>query len=337
MPYNPTMPIDPSRTSPATAFPRRQLWTPTAHAGQYPDPMPDIIPAGGISLLAGAPGVGKTAFLASFLIKFRDHLPIFGHLPSELPPNGIAIISADRSWDSTHGWYDRAGWPDVPVYSLIDDPAFSKVRLRRRNDRVSLLCEFIDKLTLPRGGLVVVDPISLFLGGNLLDYDVCMVSCMEIRDLLRARSLTCIATAHSGKQKSKKEDRYLRLQDRILGSAALFGFTDTQMYLASPEEIDCPYYAFLWHPHMRPAETFELMRDDNGLFVPHVESGGNRAHLLNCFPGDGSPILRSDLLVKVNQIPLALSTFKRLLAQLLESGDILRVSHGVYCRKLVVN
>lgn len=330
MPYTPVV-------GPATALPRRRLWTPTAHAGQYPDPIPLIIPAGGISLLAGAPGVGKTAFLASFLCKFRDHQPIFGHQPAPLPPDGIAIISADRSWDSTHYWYDRAGWPDIPVYSLIDDPAFQKVRLRRRNDRVSLLCEFIDKLTLPRGSLVIVDPISLFLGGNLLDYDTCMVSCMEIRDLLRTRSLTCIATAHSGKQKSNKEDRYLRLQDRILGSTALFGFTDTQMYLASPEEIDRGYYAFLWHPHMLPAETFELSRDDNGLFIPHTETGGTRALLLNCFPLDGSPIPRSDLLVQVNQIPLSLSTFKRMLAQLIESGEILRISQGTYCRKLVVN
>lgn len=346
------MPSDPT-TSPATAVAvsisasasaspsstriQGQLWTPSPHAGQYPDPVPLVIPAGGISLLAGAPGVGKTAFLATLLKSFRDRQPIFGHTPAAIPPAGIAIISADRSWDSTQIWYERAGWPEVPVYSLIDDPAFDKSRLRRRNDRVNLLSEFIDKMAVPRGGLIIVDPISIFLGGNLLDYDTCMVSCMEIRDRLRSRSLTCIATAHSSKQKSGKEDRYLRLQDRILGSTALFGFTDTQMYLASPEEINEPFYAFLWQPHMLPVETFKLERDPQGLFRPFTEPKGNRDALLACFPEDGAPIERADLRVKANQIPLADTTFKTLLRQLLDAGQVIRVSHGVYCRKVIVN
>lgn len=331
------MPIDPTAL-PATAL-LGQRWIASEHAGKYPDPIPLVIPAGGISLLAGAPGVGKTAFLATLLKAFRDHQPIFGHLPAPMPPSGIAIISADRSWDSTKIWYERAGWPDIPVYSIIDDPAFDKTKLRRRHDRVNLLSEFIDKLTLPRGGLIIVDPISLFLGGNLLDYDTCMVSCMEIRDRLRARSLTCIATAHSSKQKSEKKDRYLRLQDRILGSTALFGFTDTQMYLASPEEIDEKYYAFLWQPHMLPAETFKLTRDAQGLFTAYLEDpqSGVRFRLLACLPEDGSPIERSDLRAKANQIPLTNTTFNTLLHQLLKQDAIVKISHGVYARKVVIN
>lgn len=331
MPYTPP-------TGPATTL-FGQHWIASEHAGQYPDPIPLVIPAGGISLLAGAPGVGKTAFLATLLKAFRDHQPIFGHLPAPMPPAGIAIISADRSWDSTKIWYERAGWPDIPVYSIIDDPAFDKTKLRRRHDRVNLLSEFIDKLTLPRGGLIIVDPISLFLGGNLLDYDTCMVSCMEIRDRLRARSLTCIATAHASKQKSEKKDRYLRLQDRILGSTALFGFTDTQMYLASPEEIDEKYYAFLWQPHMLPVEYFKLTRDPQGLFLPYIEdpTAGVRSLLLACFPEDGSSINRADLRVKANQIPLTNTTFNTLLHQLLKQDAIVKISHGVYARKVVIN
>lgn len=330
---------DVARPLPGTAAQLGQRWTASPHAGKYPDPIPLVIPASGISLLAGAPGVGKTAFLATLLKAFRDHQPIFGHQPALLPDNGIAIISADRSWDSTKIWFERAGWPEVPVYSVIDDPAFTKSKLRRRHDRVTLLSEFIDKMAVPRGGLIIVDPISLFLGGNLLDYDTCMVSCMEIRDLLRARSLTCIATAHSSKQKSEKKDRYLRLQDRILGSTALFGFTDTQMYLASPEEIDEKYYAFLWQPHMLPVETFRLARDPQGLFTAYIEDPqqGTRSLLLACFPEDGTALARSDLRAKANEIPLANSTFNNLLRQLIESGDVVKISHGVYARRIVIN
>ena len=53
------------------------------------DPIPRIIPAYGISLLAGAPNVGKTALLASMARSFRDNRLIFGHQPSVVPAIGV--------------------------------------------------------------------------------------------------------------------------------------------------------------------------------------------------------------------------------------------------------
>src|SRR5262245_46438530 len=232
------------------------------------DPLPNIIPAHGISLLAGAPNVGKTALLASLALAFRDGRPIFGHQPSHIP--AIGVINADRSWARGAGvWFRRAGFPDVRYYSMADDPHFDPRTLRRRFERSQRLIDFTDKLQLPAGSLLIADPVSLFLGGNLLDYDACAVACHEIRHALTLRQLTLIAAAHAAKLKADRRERYLRLQDQILGSTALFGFTDTQMYLASPEETGKPYFTFVWHSHLAPPEFFSLERDEQGLFVPY--------------------------------------------------------------------
>jgi AAA domain len=293
------------------------------------DPLPDIIPAYGITLLAGAPNVGKTALLATLLRHFRDGRPIFGHQPSPLA--GIGVINADRSWARGAGeWFKRAGFPEVRFYSMADDPSFDPRILRRKFERTARLAEFMDKLALPPESLLLVDPVSLFLGGNLLDYDSCAVACHEIRQCLRLRRFHMMAAAHSSKQRADKNQRYLRLQDQILGSTAIYGFSDTQMFLAAPEETGKPYYTFAWNSHLSPPEFFPLERDEQGLFVPYSGADeGNCARVLQLFPEAGEITLAA-LIETAGLIPLSKATLKRVVETLLERGRVERVRHGVY-------
>jgi hypothetical protein len=205
--------------------------------------------------------------------------------------------------------------------------------LRRKFERVQRLMEMADKLQLPAGSLLLVDPIGLFLGGNLNDYDSCAVACHEIRAMLRDRELTILATAHSAKLKADKRERYLRLQDQLLGSTAIAGFADTQMYLASPEEIGKPYYAFLWHPHTAPPETFKLERDEQGLFVPYSGADeGNCTRVLQFFPEDGADVPLASLVELAEAIPLSRASLYRVLETLIERERIKKVRYGVYAR-----
>jgi hypothetical protein len=304
---------------------------------QHPSPLPCILPAGGISLLAGGSGIGKTALLADFLRRLRTGEPIFGRQPASTI-TGVGIVNMDRGWTEGAGeWFKRVGFADIPYYSLIDDATFQPSRLRKKWNRTDILFECIDKLQLPPLSVVATDPISLFLGGNLMDYDACAVACCEIRRKLIERKLTMIATAHSRKISADKHDRYLRLQDHILGSTALLGFTDTQMYLATPEEIRKPYYAFLWQPHMVPVETFMLQRDAQGLFIPYTGSVEVQAAptVIELLPADGSEVTFGKLAELAEAIPIRRRTLIKILEKLTEAGDIKHVRHGVYCRAIV--
>lgn len=299
-----------------------------------PDPIEKILLANSVNLLAGAPGVGKTALIAWLLTRFRDTLPIFGYLPCPIPR--IAFIGADRSWEnSTRFWFEAAGYADIPHYSLQDDRAFPPVRLRNRAGRIQILEQCLEKVgPLPPGSLVVVDPLSLFLGGNLIDYDTCGVACSQIRRLCQDLQFTLIGTAHSSKQKADRKERYKRLQDNILGSTALFGYTDTQMYLAAPDETGADHYTFLWAPHHKPPEMFPLGRDASGLFVPWEDStaAALEAGLLALIPLIEEGIGFGDLVLAAEQMSRA--TVHRILQHFLEVGVVERVGHGRYRRRL---
>jgi AAA domain len=296
------------------------------------DPLPNIIPAYGITMLAGAPNVGKTALLASLARAFRDGKPIFGHQPGTIP--AIGVVNADRGWARGAGeWFRRVGFPEVRYYSMADDRSFDPRMLRRKFERSQRLIEFIDRLKLPPRSVVVVDPISLFLGGNLLNYDDCAVACHEIRQALMTRLLSLIAAAHSSKLKADKRERYVRLQDQILGSTAIYGFTDTQMYLASPEETGKAFYTFVWNSHLAPPELFSLERDEQGLFVPYSGADqGNCTRVLALFPDDGSEITTAVLKELAEAIPLSRATLFRVLETLVERERIEKVRQGVYRR-----
>jgi hypothetical protein len=254
---------------------------PPARQAFPPDLIPDVLLGGSLNILAGAPGVGKTALFAWMLGHFREDRPpvrgLFGHAVQKAAK--IGILTADRSWaQSGKRWFDLAGFSDVCQYCFHDDPTFVKARLRSKPRRVQLLDEFIGRLEpLPFGSLVLADPLTLFLGGNLIDYDTCFVAAAEMREVCHRRGITLIGTAHSAKQKADKKTRYERLQDRILGSTGIIGFTDTAMYLAAPEELNRKTYTFLWAPHHHKTQEFSLIRTENGLFVPADQAAGEQS------------------------------------------------------------
>lgn len=299
------------------------------------DVIPELLPGGGISILAGAPNMGKTALISTIVRDLRDGRPIFGHQPRALP--GIGIINADRGWAKGAGlWFTRAGFAEIPYYSLSDDPTFNPKQLRRKFDRTDMLAGMIDRLKLPPESAIIVDPVSLFLGGNLLDYDTCMVACHEIRAYLRERRYTMLATAHSAKLKADKRERYMRMQDQVLGSTAISGFSDSQLYLASPQETGKDYYLLVWHPHGAKEETFCLERDEQGLFVAYTGvDTATQTRVLGLFPADNAEIGLGALVEYAEALPLSKATVKRALDALADRGVIVRARRGMYQRVTV--
>lgn len=235
----------------------------------YPDLIDHIMPAGSINLISGGSGVGKTAFIADWCARFRDERQICWK-PTRRPTGGIGVIVGDRKWSSHKQWFDAVGFGDIPHYSLRDDAGFNWDAFFNRSTLPDTFKRCINYLNLGRDALIIVDPISLFIHGNLIDYKQTAVGLAKLDKVCTSLGVTILGIAHTAKQKGDKKDRYVRPQDRILGSSAFAGFTDTVMYLIGPEELDTEYHGFGWIPHHSAPETFSFSRHpETGLFIPY--------------------------------------------------------------------
>jgi hypothetical protein len=227
-----------------------------------PDPLPNFLEAGALSLLSGASGVGKTAFIANLAVAFHEGGEIAGQ-PAR--PTTVGYITGDRSWKDSRRWFDAIGFPEIAQYSLVDDRGFDLLKIGERViNAAPALIECIDRLELPEPGVIFVDPIALFLGGNLLNYHRVALNCIAIQRYAMDTGHCLVGVCHTSKQKADKTQRYLRMQDRINGTGALLGFTSTQMNLAGPDETgrDDGLLQCYVNPHHAKAETWYLKRDE---------------------------------------------------------------------------
>lgn len=231
----------------------------------HPDPLPGIIPAGSVCTISGASGVGKTALLAGWVKAWQDGTAICGHQVGHVP--AIGMISTDRPWRDHQGWFDKAGCEPIRHYSLHDDDAFNWDQLRDWRSVPAVFAQHVDRLELPPGSLLIVDPLPLYVAGRLIDYKDAAIGMAHIGRVIRARQLTLLGVFHVAKEKGNKAANYLRPQDRILGSGGQIGYSETAIYLMAPDESGQDYYQVGWVPHQRPAESFRLERDHQGLFL----------------------------------------------------------------------
>lgn len=305
----------------------------------FPDPIPEIIPFGSICTLAGASGVGKNALISEWVARWLSGRSICGR-PTNCPAQ-IAMIAGDRRWRSHRQWLDVAGCPDIPHYSLRDDALFTWGSLRITGQVPLVLGRILDKLDLLPGSMVILDPMALFIPGRVNDYKDVAIGLGTLDQLLKPRQLTALGIFHQAKQTNDAAKRYTRPQDRILGSAAQLGFSDTPMYLLSPEDLDEPYYGLGWVPHHAPADTFKFSRTPTGLFVPYVgasDSGttpetDRPTQVLAFLPVDGSLERHLWHAYAKAVLDLPLATFKRDIQTLLDRGLVVKDGRGKYSRR----
>lgn len=259
----------------ASAAPEPEESHQSSGAVPPPDIIPGIFPAAEVHLLSGASGVGKTAMIADMASRISRGQPVLGEIFVPRPPKFLGFIAADRTWKDHQQWFELVGLPDISHYSLINDlqgVTGKKLRARTKGDRFDLFCQSVDKLCKgdpPHDSLIFVDPISLFLGGNLIDYDRVYSYMVDLSQYCIKFGITLLGLCHTSKQKGDAKQRYSRPQDRINGTTAQTGCAGTVFHLAPPSEVDNPWYEFTWVPHHAPSETIKLIRDSQGLFASY--------------------------------------------------------------------
>lgn len=254
-----------------------------------PDPIPGLIPGGDISLLAGAPGTGKTALYSEWITRIMNGRSILGHMPGKV--SAIGVVFTDRQWQTSRHWLDVAGVPlevtaeeveaklakevveGVPHYCIKDDDSFQWSKMRVAAQHLKLLTGAVEVLwggLPPEGSLIIIDPISPFFGARLNDYSSVAAAVGPISQWCARNKVTILGTHHTSKLKSDKKDRYVRPQDRILGSTALTGYTNTQFFVVAPEETEKPWHLVGYATHNIPSAEFKFTKNEKGLFVPYT-------------------------------------------------------------------
>lgn len=312
---------------PATVVPHPSSWS-----GPVPDLIPGVITGGSVNLFSGAPGVGKTSFIAEWCRRFRDGKTICGR-PTRIPAGGIGIIAGDRSWQ-THGhWFELAGFPDIPNYSIVDVEQFNVEQLNNNAQLLSLIEGMAKVIGLKTDCLLIIDPISMFIPGDLMKYKTTGVGMMKLGRMCSRLGMTIIGIAHMAKQKGG-DHQYQRSQDRLLGSTALTAFSNTAMTLERNEDSMDDLFDFQWHPHLQPPETFQFYQDDRGLFAPYYEPDREAilASLLAIIPDSvgGARTAEIHQACRTQHIGIPRSSFYWYLKQLLKDGKIAKVCHGFW-------
>lgn len=313
-----------------------------ASPARYPPLIPNILETPTLNMLAGASGIGKTALLTGLLGEILAGRPVFDHAIT--PPPAIGYICADRPSEGALKWQRKVGIEHrVVMYDLIGDLNFDLAQLLPKHAGPPQLAYCIEQLRLPYGSLIIVDPIALFIG-VLNDYRSVGIACARIQRWLMEHPYCVVGIAHVGKQKADPKERYLRPQDRILGSGAQLGYTGTQMALLSPEESGRKdgRYTFLWNPHDTYAQAFHLAkRPQDGTFdfasimvddgdVPEVLTP-DLATLLALLPDPPKAIATAGL-IQLCQDTARPTLFRRL-QKLLRLGLVEQPKRGLWCKR----
>jgi len=297
----------------------------------FPDLIEHLMPFGSISTLSGASGVGKTAFLTSMILAIQRGEPLFGFATHV--PTAIGMLVCDRPWRDHQAWLDKAGCAPFSYLSLWDQDYQWEV-LRDYKSLPKIFGSLVDALGLPAGAWLIVEPITLFIPGRLHDYRDMAIGLGLLGQQLRARQLTTLGVFHIGKQKGKHE-QYGRPQDRILGSAALIGYTETAFYLLSPEEAERRTYEFGIIPHQIQSSTLQYVRDASGLFVPaeYFDDVQEEEVALSVLPLDGTLMTSAVWCLGIQRLlHVSVSSAERLMRRLRAGGRVVRVGQGKYRR-----
>lgn len=259
---------DPAGPAPKAQAPKRKPRS-QALAGSGKEghsPIPGLLTIGAPATITAGTGVGKTCLQATMLRRIRDGRTVFGYPTNpDTPPFGLIIT--DRTWDQTRCWYDLAGLKegrDFKKYAFLDDPDFDW----QSEDDIGLLNSVLDYLDLAPWALVVIDPITAFLGNRLNDHQPVRRRMGELGAISIKRRHPFLGDCHT--KKATKDNAVLRTQDRSLGTGAISAYGGTKFSLMGPEETGKEHYLAEAIPHdNHPPVKLPLLRDpDTGLFVP---------------------------------------------------------------------
>ena len=283
----------------------------------------EIFPAYEVHLFVGPSGAGKTTYLFQFIKAWSAGEKIFGY---QSHPQPYVYISCDRSKRNIQRTFKRIGLPaeQIPTISVIDEPV--------SRDIMSILKFARDRY--PEAKVLFIEGLaSLVPGGRLIDYKVVSDFLVALAQYCNLNEVTIFGVGHS--TKTKKGEEYLNPRERVIGSVAWAGFSET-IFFFEPLEPDNPECA-LRRLHVLPRNAKQQTFDfdfSSGLLVPIAKVEKEKeppTHRINLFlsaiPAGGEFDVSElrDFVGKVHK-----SYLFRMLAEFQDRGLVKRIGVGRY-------
>lgn len=219
-----------------------------------------IMPVNQFSMLAGPSGCGKTTLIMQMWAEHEQGRG--GPIKFDKSIKTCGLIIADRTKSEAEERAAKLGIKDMEIYGLVDDHT---LEVRTIDDPDELWRKIVSRLDKSHG-LLIIDPVGLFMEGSLIDYRSVAKTLIRFNRFASTAKKTMMGIHHT--TKSRSDYGFMRPQDRISGSGAFLGYSSTQcMMIEGIEQKETKDYdTLVIVPHMTPKEEYRLVRRDDGYF-----------------------------------------------------------------------
>lgn len=186
----------------------------------------EIMPAREVHLIGGASGSGKTTLLFQTIDLIEKGQPVFGRASHPMP---ACYVACDRSTASIERTLVRMGMTlDIPRLSLVENRLIGNIRS---------VVDAARKL-VPDLRLLYIDAMAVLVPqGKISDYKIVADFLADCGEQCARKDLTIVGLHHA--TKVKEGERFLNPRQRLLGSVAWGGFSET-VILIEPKTPDDP-------------------------------------------------------------------------------------------------
>lgn len=282
-----------------------------------------LIPEREVSLLAGPSGGSKTTWLFQTLQLWRAGQPVHGHGSHPCP---FVYISVDRSQESAEETMERVGIDPktVPLVRGVEDDVIGIEQAMQ-----------LSRVLVPDVRFFIIDGFATLVpGGKTNDYATVAKFLRGITRMCKKHDITILGIVHAAK--TKENEKYLNPRERILGSVAWAGFSETLFFIepTAPDNAVDKNRLLEILPRQAAQEKFELELDGRGRLIPstrRVTVDNDLVAFLDQIPADGE--FSADELAA--RLRIGRTKVYSLLERLQDNSAVKRMKRGIYCR--VVN
>jgi|SRR5581483_3552444 len=280
-----------------------------------------VFPTQEVHLVAGPSGAGKSTWLIKFIDNWRQGQPFFQHASH---PKPFVYLSIDRSEKSVLRIFER----------LQIDPKNFRIEVLKKGTRKSHVLSVLQALLkkYPDTKVFFIEGFqSKTPDGKINDYSVVANYLTSLQEFCEDNDVTIIGVAHA--TKTTADDRYNNPRQRILGTVAWAGYTET-IILIEPFDAENPQDStrvVMILPRNAPERMYQA-EFKNGMLVEKAKPVPPHEKFENWYKehATDTEITTEEIIAKTG---LPRRTAADLIKHAVDFGQLEQIKKGVY-RKL---